>query len=146
MRQTMQASIMIFWIIATSACGLDRPDQQEHATPNTSTTSSAITSGAGSGGCLSGQVCVYQFANENANNPDGGFIKLDGDGLVAIPSFHQFSFNDELTSWCNFSSQQYCYWFDNNYSGTKVIMGTGTCHDQVLPANDNQASSIAPCV
>lgn len=154
MQQIIHALIVVTSVTAVTACAVDGQDEQDtqstqpaseeskvgvvHLAPDTAATTVTVTPDAFPASCSSGLVCLYQ------NNNFGGTEVFMSAG-VAISSLGAFGFNDEMSSWCNHTSEQYCYWFNNNFSGKEVVMSPNTCHASVLSSNNDQASSVGPC-
>jgi hypothetical protein len=101
--------------------------------------------------CPSGSVCLYQnnqFGGEQVIVPNGCSISNLRDipcpGCTNGTLGNDGTFNDQMSSWKNFSGRAYCYFFFTNFQGTSVGMGNGQSHGAVLAANQDRATSIAP--
>lgn len=135
MQRIILALIAVISATAVTACALDDQDEQS---AQSAVTSQSVTPDAFPASCPSGDICLYensQFTGTELAIPNGG----------VIANLFDVNFNDKLSSWCNHTNRQYCYWFNANFTGTRVIIIPNTCHASVSPGNNDQASSVKPC-
>lgn len=95
-------------------------------------------------GCDSGYVCIYQ----NSNATGARLEVLSGYGL---PDLRQWpcsgcnaanNWNDVMSSWRNNSSATGCWFWNIQYGGESHPMYTGNYVQNVLPRENDQASSF----
>lgn len=140
-------SLLALPLLSITGC-LDMSDQDQpggtssqevaDTASDTAAESASVTPDAFPASCASGNVCLYQ-------NSNFGGTELRIRVGASDSNFVTNGFNDEMSSWCNHTNERYCYWFNINFTGTRVIMSANTCHASVLSGNNDQASSAGPC-
>jgi peptidase inhibitor family I36 len=100
----------------------------------------------GGGGCPSGFTCLWKdsgFRGEIVGVSRGCVINnLPG---IPCPSCSKGNFNDQMSSWANFSGGQSCWWFDVGRKGARTVMPNGVSHSSTLSTNNDKASSFGSC-
>ena len=102
--------------------------------------------------CVAGYACVYQ-------NGSGGGAVLEIQAGTRVSNLQNIAcppctnsehpaqdgtFNDQMTSWHNRSGQEYCWFVNKDYGGTKHTMPAGQ-QINVYPNENDEASSLRPC-
>jgi hypothetical protein len=134
----------------------DTPAVQAAAIPANSQALPAVAVAAGAncvafavpagGGCPSGFTCLWQnngFRGEIVGVSRGCVI--NNLPAVPCPSCKNGNFNDQMSSWANFSGGQSCWWFDINRKGARTVMGNGVSHSSTAAGNNDKASSFGSC-
>jgi hypothetical protein len=55
------------------------------------------------------------------------------------------TFNDQMSSWFNNSGGRSCWWYDIHRGGQQIVMPNGARRNEILPPNNDQASSFGSC-
>lgn len=88
--------------------------------------------------CPPGRYCAFRDANF-----EGGGVAITDD--TDLNSLEEADFNDQMSSWANFTSSRMCWYSEDNFEGSGHVMDTGESMGS-LPGNENDtASSLGPC-
>jgi hypothetical protein len=94
--------------------------------------------------CPSGWVCIYQNSNLSggslATRWPGTFANLTTDTCDTCGTGN---WNDQMSSWSNFSGHTYCWYFDAGWLGESHVMANGV-NQNVLSRENDKASSLQP--
>jgi len=103
--------------------------------------------------CPSGFVCLYEHGNWGGwQFQVQGSISVNYLGPFSCPgcisSHHPASngsWDDQMSSWKNFSGWHYCWAFDTNGTGERHDMPNGVAVNQVTAHENDEATSLVTC-
>ncbi|WP_435271468.1 peptidase inhibitor family I36 protein [Streptomyces sp. 1222.5] len=90
------------------------------------------------GSCPTGYLCLYRDAELGG----GGYGIREGRDLN---DFRGINFNDDMSSWVNAASTDYCWYPDINFSGAARTMQPDSWDTVNLIEDNDIASSIENC-
>ena len=104
-----------------------------------------MASSSGAVACADGYVCFYQHGNLGGEAMSlQGSLAIGNLALVECRNCANGVWNDQMSSWVNFSGQRYCWWSDAYEGGEVFPMGDGAIQN-ALPRENDRASSLGPC-
>lgn len=88
--------------------------------------------------CPSDYVCMYRDSNLGG----GGYGVRDG---FDLNDFRGIDFNDQLSSWVNYTDDRYCWYSDLNFTGSVQSLDAGDVATSLSPQHNDTASALAYC-